>query len=382
PPNWIQTDCGPVGGGGPVPSCTVGTTTVGNVTTVCTNPIATNFVATCSPSGPTGPNWITTTCNPQTPVVTVGVDPATCVAGVGPGPAFVTTSCDVAAAGPYSNTPVASCTPGYSSGDQLIYACSNPPATNYTKNVQSCTPGPIPPTAGNGYLSYNCVYTETNDVVAGPAPTYCTEEVAASPDWTTKTCTTTPVGAPNTPVATCTAGPSVTCTSTGVQLSQAVATCPTSPDVGPTFYQWTCSDTAPSAPVADAGCVSGTGAGPDFYKTTCTPGTGSGFLRVSTTTTTTTTTNPFGPPTVSPVVGPTVPVDGVCNAAPLPFPIPNPQVQPTVTVNTPLPGGSIDSLADVAQYYYKTDLRPLMADNVPTKGVLPEDDNTPHQHMV
>src|SRR6185437_2727472 len=54
PPNWIQTDCGPVGGGGPVPSCTVGTTTVGNVTTVCTNPIATNFVATCSPSGPTG----------------------------------------------------------------------------------------------------------------------------------------------------------------------------------------------------------------------------------------------------------------------------------------------------------------------------------------
>jgi Tfp pilus tip-associated adhesin PilY1 len=45
-------------------------------------------------------------------------------------------------------------------------------------------------------------------------------------------------------------------------------------------------------------------------------------------------------------------------------------------------GGSQNSLADVSQYYYKTDLRPAMANNVPSAGPNPEDDNAPHQHMT
>ncbi|HEY4958070.1 MAG TPA: PilC/PilY family type IV pilus protein, partial [Caldimonas sp.] len=44
--------------------------------------------------------------------------------------------------------------------------------------------------------------------------------------------------------------------------------------------------------------------------------------------------------------------------------------------------GSENSLADVAQYYYKTDLRPTMIDNVPSAGTGVEDDNAPHQHMT
>jgi len=40
--------------------------------------------------------------------------------------------------------------------------------------------------------------------------------------------------------------------------------------------------------------------------------------------------------------------------------------------------GADNSLADVAMYYYKTDLRPSMKDNVPTTAK----DTAPHQHMV
>jgi type IV pilus assembly protein PilY1 len=62
-------------------------------------------------------------------------------------------------------------------------------------------------------------------------------------------------------------------------------------------------------------------------------------------------------------------------------------------------GGSIGALADVAQYYYKTDLRPNGSlgsavgtppvqndvgtdNNVPSSGTDPEDDNNPVQHMT
>ena len=54
---------------------------------------------------------------------------------------------------------------------------------------------------------------------------------------------------------------------------------------------------------------------------------------------------------------------------------------------TVLPGGSENSLADVAQYYYRTDLRPLMTNDptkggVPPAGAGPEDDKASHQHMT
>jgi type IV pilus assembly protein PilY1 len=45
---------------------------------------------------------------------------------------------------------------------------------------------------------------------------------------------------------------------------------------------------------------------------------------------------------------------------------------------SPTSTGSSDTLADVAMYYYKTDLRPTMKDNVPTS----EKNKASHQHMV
>ena len=54
---------------------------------------------------------------------------------------------------------------------------------------------------------------------------------------------------------------------------------------------------------------------------------------------------------------------------------------PCTTSGTTLTG-SVNSLSDVAQYYYVTDLRPSMIDNVPSSNSGPEDDRAPWQHMT
>src|SRR5690606_25581658 len=70
-----------------------------------------------------------------------------------------------------------------------------------------------------------------------------------------------------------------------------------------------------------------------------------------------------------------------------------PEDQPSLPARTPVTGypdttgsthgtGSSDSLADVAQYYYVTHLRPGMVDDVPAAGNGPEDDRATWQHMT
>ena len=93
----------------------------------------------------------------------------------------------------------------------------------------------------------------------------------------------------------------------------------------------------------------------------------SGTVLVSDQTTTNTTTNNLA--------------GGNCSSNPPPLPSPNPST--TVTNATAgASGGSFNSLADVAQYYYKTDLRPSMPDNVREAGQGIEDDRAPWQHMT
>ena len=144
--------------------------------------------------------------------------------------------------------------------------------------------------------------------------------------------------------------------------------------------------------VLDAGCVVGTS--PGGLETRCdTLPAGNGHTYTVVTTKTVTTT-PFSGPVAS---GPDVvvttstapaPVGPVCSPLPLVFP-PKPAVDiagcmawPCEDVPSPGTPGSENSLADVAQYYYKHDLRPLMADNVPRKGTGVEDDSAKHQHMT
>jgi len=65
-----------------------------------------------------------------------------------------------------------------------------------------------------------------------------------------------------------------------------------------------------------------------------------------------------------------------------PLPTPNPSTSTTTTTNNTPSGGSTNSLADVAEYYYKTDLRPSMTNNVPSIGTSVEEDRAPWQHMT
>ena len=129
--------------------------------------------------------------------------------------------------------------------------------------------------------------------------------------------------------------------------------------------------------VADAGCANSDVGG---LKTACTTSFGDGHKYTVTQTKTVTTTPfsgavPSGADSVATTVtGPTN-VDNVCYPAPQAF-----NAQPPVDIAgcaawpctevTVLPGGSENSLADVAQYYYKTDLRDTMT-NDPLKGGVP-----------
>jgi len=81
---------------------------------------------------------------------------------------------------------------------------------------------------------------------------------------------------------------------------------------------------------------------------------------------------------------PTLPSDGrpLANQTPAQQPQPPSGCTWWPCTSSTTSGGSSDSLADVAQYYYNTDLRPSMTDNVPSNGTGPQDDKAPWQHMT
>ena len=76
----------------------------------------------------------------------------------------------------------------------------------------------------------------------------------------------------------------------------------------------------------------------------------------------------------------------ICVAAeqlpPSPSPSPLVRTRSWEETGTVVQVPSINSLADVAQYYYATDLRNTMANNVPAAGVEWYSDKVPHQHMT
>jgi type IV pilus assembly protein PilY1 len=110
--------------------------------------------------------------------------------------------------------------------------------------------------------------------------------------------------------------------------------------------------------------------------------------------------NPPFPPSITVTSGhvyrrpvPTYPTGGFNGNFEQPVPAPNPPCTawPCTTTGS-LTGGSTNSLADVAQYYYNTDLRPtgsigglgndVSQDNVPHASTGVEDDKAPWQHMT
>lgn len=212
----------------------------------------------------------------------------------------------------------------------------------------------------------------------------------------------------------------VTCPAPSASVDVPAASCtPATASAGNNWTTTTCR-TVDSPVTLESACVEGSSGAPDYIATTCTPVSGQKATYQTTTTVKVQLTSggnlvPNVTPTVTTTTDVAQDLDGICYLAGTPNPVmpalpaKNPEhagvpIPPWPTVG-PMPptgcsawpctdsqtnaGGSIDSLSDVAQYYYITDLRPaadwpdtIAKDDVPVVGTGPEDDRARHQHMT
>ena len=449
------TASGPTGGNGytttscadnntvnePVASCTASSATGGNgwTTTTCPAPIVTTNVpvdtCTAQPTASAGNNFTTKTCNNNN---TSNVPSGSCVAATkNAGNNWTTTTCPVLVVGP---TGVNSCTPAPgAAGNNWTTTTCNPASTSNIA-VASCTPQS--PTSGNGYLTVTCTPNTTSNVPvascsAGPptganayTTTTCSSNTSnvpaasCTPSGATSgngfTTTTCPVILNTSGTASCTpSGPTsgngyttTTCPTNNTTGPTAVATCtPQTGNAGNGYTTVTCSSSRP-APTFSATCNPAVAnPGNNFTSTNCDPVGGSQMATTITTRTrmfnvsggsqssTGTDTTVVDGPTTSGAcyppgdpAQPALPPDG-----PAAWTTADAGAHPSCTaypctedVNTNDPR-SINSLADVAQYYYITDLRTAaneprgpdyFRDDVPGVGSGPEDDRVRWQHMT
>ncbi len=403
----------------PVASCTPIAPVAGNtfVETVCsTNNTGPTGVGSCTPSAAALANsWTTTTCGTNNttnvPISTVCVpSPATAANG------YTTTTCPApTVTGP---TAIATCTPSSGSNPTwVIRTCSNPLPNNYANQpAASCTAQS--PNSGNSFVRITCPAPITTTNV--PVNSCSAASAAAANSFTTTTCSVAATGP--TPVApgTCTASGATAANSFVTTTCNLVATGPTpvatctpvGAAAGNAYTTTTCN-TVTTGPILTQTCTAAAAtSGNNFTATTCplAPGQKIQYL-----TTTTTTSTPFSggiataTPTITTTTGTLADLENVCyiagvNSLP-PFPNPgkpgtswtnglgnsvaippaptNPCTSwPCTSNSNAIAGGSSNSLADVAQYYYVTDLRPSLPNNVPTTGTGPEDDRVTHQHMT
>ncbi|MDQ6627330.1 MAG: PilC/PilY family type IV pilus protein [Pseudomonadota bacterium] len=432
---WLTISCNTVTSGPTfVASCSNSAAASGNAWTTTTCSQATTgptLVASCTPDAANSGNSFTSTTCSTASTSAVGVSSCTPVAASG-GNGYTTTNCVDVILGP---TPVASCSPvTAASGNSWVETTCNTIATGPTLTA-NCSPAAA--SISNGWTQQTCAAP----VLTGPTPSAsCTPAVAsAGNSFVSTTCSNTTSA--QTAVASCTPVPaasgnawtetvctpatnvvgSASCTPIGpnsgngftTTMCSTVSTGPTlvaacTPQTADNTNGWvdvTCSNVT-TGPTATASCANDPASSSNSYvATTCTPAGGRKIQYSTLTTVTTTLTSggfSVGPPTVTTsTAGPT---DlGACYATGTEpaLPTPNPQssgitVGPTApapctswpcTVATANAGGSIDSLADVAQYYYATDLRtgPLwdgVNNNVPAVGGGPEDDRANWQHMT
>ena len=404
--SYTTTTCSTVATGPtPVASCTPVTASSGNSYTATTCATATSGptgVSSCTPvaassgnsytattcntvtSGPTGVSsctpatasssngYTTTTCN----TVTTGPSPvAACTpSAASSGNSYTATTCSTVATGP---TPVATCTPSAASSGNSYTATTCSTANTGPTPVATCTP--ISPTAGNGYTTTTCTTATT-----GPtAVATCTPATAsAGNSYTATTCTTATSGP--TPVASCTSAPA------SADNSWVTTTC-SLVETGPTEV----ASCTPISPIA-----------PDYETTTCDYLTGHKLQkRIQTGVTSiflnggisgfeisrsTSTDDPdyvdvdgVCHPDASTLAAPLDPVPDSARASSDDAPPPSPCSEWPCVVDSTITGGSSNSLADVAQYYYVTDLRPELTNDVRVAATIgAESDRATHQHMT
>ena len=429
--NYTASSCNTTTTGpAPVAACTPTAAASGNAWTATTcNTVATGpaGVASCTPIAADASNAYTaTTC------ATVTQGPAgvsSCAATpAGAGNSYVDTSCNTVNTGP---TPVASCAP-VSAGSG-----TTPPWTATTCNTVPTGPTPTAsctaaaPQASNAYIGTSC-----NTTVTGPtAVASCTPTAADASNAYTATSCVTPA-ALTTWVAACTplsaSAPSWTATSCNPVATGPTPVASCTPGVDANFVTTTCDTvTTPlTGPMDASACTPGMDG--NFVNTSCAAVPGAKVQYQTTTQVSMQVVSggvSAGAPSVSSTSGALTDLDGACYSQvqqPLLFatappfsaggppvaggpaivrppliPSSVPPFDPARTVAPAPPalcpgwpcvenigsveGGSTNSLADVAQYYYATDLRPTLPDNVfvGTSGGYPnEDDRLKSQHMT
>jgi Tfp pilus tip-associated adhesin PilY1 len=400
----------------PVPSCTPGDTYSGTPPYAgvrCSRVQTSAFVGNVCATGTTpatSPLWTRSTCSKQNPTPFTALE--TCAVGTefGPGPAFVATTCratPILATSPLNG----SCTPGTSFSGGVTTTCGRTAVVNPGTPSSTCTvaqttrlgASPFTETVctSNGGTSFVDPQVGCVDAPKSPGNLYTSTVcntpaavVVASPPCNIGTSNT---GLPEWKSVTCSAGaPSVdapeNCTS-GVSFDSA------------TGVTKTCRAILASNPgVCTPGTTTAPSASNNWTTSTCSVGVAEGTKRSYSRIQTVTKTNFSGGIAVgTPVVTTTqltasTDVDGVCHVpginpdTPLP-----PSTRPTTgmpsgcgawpcSTMVALSGGSYQSLADVAQYYYATDLRPDFpntADSgVDSTGTGPLDDTNLAQHMT
>ncbi len=400
-PDWIVTVCGGATDFEAVVSCVPGPVApyAPYDSIVCTqNPVA-SFVAACveSPHPPVGPNFIDVTCDAPVTLFNAPVDPATCAAGTTLPPNVQITTCTTVPAGLYAvpGPAPAPCVSGMDGGF-IVTTCSNPVGPNNQPPTASapCAEGSV---TDGAQVTTTCAKSDVTDYV----PTALCFNVAQVGSGPSVTCTTTPTlgvldsgcavghvdGAPFFDTTTA-------CTTNIVQPRANAANCAAGAGPGPGQVTL-CNEVPLDVLVSDAGCVDGTDV--NGIRTQCSVINADGHKYFVTETDTVTTTPysgaiPTGPGVTVTTVSAATPVDNVCYPGPQVF-----AAQPPVTiagcvawpctVDTIGPAVSENSLADVAQYYYRTDLRPgapLSDKNrvIPVDPTDPEADNATHQHMT
>ncbi len=370
-----------------VASCTAVTATSGNswTTTTCGSVVTTNVgVSSCTASGPTSGNSYKTTSCPA-PAVTTNVPVQTCTAAVaGSGNQWTATTCS------NNNTSVgaASCSAAAATSANQWTATTCPtPTVSGPNGVAACTPQSA--SAGNSWTATTCANPTTSNV---PVQTCTASGPGAANGYTTTTCNT--VAATDVPAASCTAGVA------GAGNNWTGTTCRTVA-TGPTLNTACTADPASAAN--------------NYTATICAAVSGKkvSYITQRTVTTTVRTNGVLGAPSVN---GPTTTgsgdVDGSCFAPGSEPPLSTYSTAPSTTagpsgggkpgpnppagctawpcatsvIATGSANGSVNALADVAQYYYATDLRPSMPntpeEGVPSVGTGPEADTAKWQHMT
>ena len=418
-PNYIQTTCSTANVTTNVPQaavCTTGTTSSGSPNYIFTTCSIVNSgptpVATCSNGSSGSPNHIVTSCstnnNPNTPI------PSACASSLPTSlNSYVTTTCPAAVVvGP---DPVSTCSNGTTGAPtHIITTCATNTLTPATAQSATCTPGTTTG-AGPAFIRTTCVKNTT-----GPtAVSSCTPGTTSSgsPNYISTTCATNPTGP--TAVASCANGSSgspsyiTTTCSTNTTPATAAASCTNGSSGSPNYIITSCSDSN-TGPVEVANCTTAVATSPDWITASCAylPGhklqrrlqtsvssivLSGGVLGYEMSRSTTTSSTAFAD------------VDGICHPdasgiGGAPLGTPPMDARSTVaeaappsgcsdwpcTVDSAVTGGSSNSLADVAQYYYTGGTRPgdpkdlrLDLDNdVRVKGNGVEDDRAKHQHMT